>query len=214
MMILGLTGSIGMGKSTATRAFARHGATIWDADAAVHRLMVRGGAAVTEVMAAFPEARIEDSGGAAVDRPILGKLVFQDKAALRRLESILHPMVRRAERRFLATAESRRCRLVVLDIPLLFETGGEARCDATAVVSAPEFVQRARVLARPNMTVSKYDAILARQMPDGEKRRRADFVIRTGLNKRDSEQAVQRIAKILTTRRGTHWPLCWPAKAS
>jgi len=214
MMILGLTGSIGMGKSTATRAFARHGATIWDADAAVHRLMARGGAAVTAVTAAFPEARVEDGGGAAVDRLILGKLVFQDKAALRRLESILHPMVRRAERRFLATAESRRYRLAVLDIPLLFETGGEARCDATAVVSAPEFVQRARVLARPNMTVSKYDAILARQMPDGEKRRRADFVIRTGLNRRDSEQAVRRLAEILSTRRGTHWPICWPAMAS
>ena len=214
MMILGLTGSIGTGKSTATRAFARHGATIWDADAAVHRLMARGGAAVAAVTAAFPEARVEDGGGAAVDRPILGKLVFQDKAALRRLESILHPMVRRAERRFLAAAESRRCRLAVLDIPLLFETGGEARCDATAVVSAPEFVQRARVLARPNMTESKYDAILARQMPDEEKRRRADYVIHTGLNKRDSEQEVRRIAEILSTRRGTHWPLCWPAQAS
>ena len=214
MMILGLTGSIGMGKSRATRTFARHGATIWDADAAVHRLMARGGAAVTAVTAEFPEARVEESGGAAVDRPILGKLVFQDKAALHRLESILHPMVRRAERRFLASAESHRCRLVVLDIPLLFETGGERRCDATAVVSAPAFVQRARVLARPNMTVSKYDAILARQLPDEEKRRRADFVIRTGLNKRNSEQAVRRIAEILSTRCGTHWPLSWPAQAS
>ena len=214
MMILGLTGSIGMGKSRATRTFARHGATIWDADAAVHRLMARGGAAVTAVTAEFPEARVQESGGAAVDRPILGKLVFQDKAALHRLESILHPMVRRAERRFLASAESRRCRLVGLDIPLLFETGGERRCDATAVVSAPAFVQRARVLARPDMTVSKYDAILARQLPDEEKRRRADFVIRTGLNKRNSEQAVRRIAEILSTRRGTHWPLSWPAQAS
>ncbi|MDA0229458.1 MAG: dephospho-CoA kinase [Proteobacteria bacterium] len=214
MMILGLTGSIGMGKSTATRAFARHGATIWDADAAVHRLMARGGAAVTAVTAAFPEARVEESGDVAVDRPTLGKLVFQDAVALRQLESILHPMVRRAERRFLATAKSRRCRLVVLDIPLLFETGGDARCDATAVVSAPEFVQRARVLARANMTVHKYDAILARQMSDGEKRRRADFVIRTGLNKRDSEQTIRRVADILVARRGTHWPLCWPATAS
>jgi dephospho-CoA kinase len=103
---------------------------------------------------------------------------------------------------------------VVLDIPLLFETGGEVRCDATAVVSAPAFVQRARVLARPGMTVSKYDAILARQLPDEEKRRRADFLIRTGLNKRVSEQAVRRIADILSTRRGTHWPLSWPVQAS
>ena len=214
MMILGLTGSIGMGKSRATRAFARQGATIWDADAAVHRLMACGGAAVTPVTAEFPESRVEESGSTAVDRAVLGKLVFQDKAALCRLESILHPFVRSAERRFLASVKSRRCRLVVLDFPLLFETGGEVRCDATAVVSAPAFVQRARVLARPNMTVSKYDAILARQLPDEEKCRRADFVIRTGLNKRVSEQAVRRIAEILSTRRGTHWPLSWPVYAS
>ncbi|HIM44696.1 MAG TPA: dephospho-CoA kinase [Alphaproteobacteria bacterium] len=214
MMILGLTGSIGMGKSTATRAFARFGAAIWDADAEVHRLMAKGGAAVAAVTAAFPEARIEEGDGAAVDRQILGKSVFADKAQLRRLEAILHPMVRRAERRFLAAASRRRCRLAVLDIPLLFETGGEARCDATAVVSAPEFVQRARVLSRRGMTAEKYDAILARQMPDWEKCRRADFVIRTGLNKRDSERAARRIAEILAARRGTHWPICWPAMAS
>ena len=214
MMILGLTGSIGMGKSRAARAFARQGAMIWDADAAVHRLMACGGAAVTPVTAEFPESRVEENGSAAVDRTILGKLVFQEKAALCRLESILHPLVRSAERRFLASVESRRCRLVVLDIPLLFESGGERRCDATAAVSAPAFVQRARVLARPNMTVSKYEAILARQLPDEEKRRRADFVIRTGLNKRVSEEAVRRISKILSTRRGAHWPLSWPVKAS
>ena len=209
-MILGLTGSIGMGKSTATRAFARHGAAIWDADAEVHRLMARRGAAVAAVTAAFPDARTED----AVDRRILGKLAFSDEAALRRLEAILHPMVRHAERRFLAVAERSRCRLAVLDIPLLFETGGETRCDATAVVSAPPFVQRARVLTRPGMTKSKYDAILARQMPDWEKCRRADFVIRTGLNKRASERASRRIVEILSARRGTRWPMCWPAMAS
>ncbi len=214
MMILGLTGSIGMGKSTATRAFARHGAVIWDADAEVHRLMAKGGAAVAAVTTAFPDARVEITGAAAVDRQILGKLVFQDATALRRLEEILHPMVRRAERRFLAAAERRRCRLAVLDIPLLFETGGEARCDATAVVSAPEFVQRARVLARPDMTKSKYHAILARQVPDWEKCRRADFVIQTGLNKRVSVRASRRIAEILSLRRGTHWPMCWPAMAN
>ena len=213
-MILGLTGSIGMGKSTATRAFARFGAAIWDADAEVHRLMAKGGEAVAAVTAAFPEARIEEGDGAAVDRQILGKSVFADKAQLRRLEAILHPMVRRAERRFLAAAERRRCRLAVLDIPLLFETGGEARCDATAVVSAPEFVQRARVLSRRGMTAEKYDAILARQMSDWEKCRRADFVIRTGLNKRNSARAARRIAEILAARRGTHWPICWPAMAS
>ena len=213
-MILGLTGSIGMGKSASTRAFARHGAAIWDADAEVHRLMARRGAAVAAVTAAFPDARTEDAVGVAVDRRILGKLVFGDAAALRRLEAILHPMVRHAERHFLGVAERRRCRLAVLDIPLLFETGGETRCDATAVVSAPEFVQRARVLARPGMTISKYDTLLARQIPDREKCRRADFVIRTGLNKRVSERTSRRIAEILLARRGTHWPICWPAMAS
>ncbi len=211
MMILGLTGSIGMGKSTATKAFARHGAMIWDADAEVHRLMAKGGAAVAAVTTAFPEARLEDEDGAAVNRRILGKLVFHDAAALRRLEAILHPMVRHAERRYLAAAERRRCRLAVLDIPLFFETGGDACCDATATVSAPEFIQRARVLARPGMTKSKYDAILARQMPDWEKCRRADFVIQTGLNKRVSRNESRRIVDILALRRGTHWPICWPA---
>ena len=210
MMILGLTGSIGMGKSRATRAFARQGATIWDADAAVHRLMACGGAAVTPVTAEFPESRVEESGSTGVDRAVLGNLVFQDKAALCRLESILHPFVRSAERRFLASVESRRCRLVVLDIPLLFETGGEVRCDATAVVSAPAFVQRARVLARPGMTVSKYDAILARQLPDEEKRRRADFIVNTGLDRRQSLRQVLNIVTVARAMVGTHWPLRKP----
>ncbi|MBT5778533.1 MAG: dephospho-CoA kinase [Rhodospirillaceae bacterium] len=212
MMILGLTGSIGMGKSTATRAFAAQGAMIWDADAEVHRLMAVGGAAVDAVAKAFPEALAGKTGGGAfIDRKILGQSIFEDGAGLSRLEAILHPLVRRGERRFLGTAERRRCRLAVLDIPLLFETGGEARCDATAVVSAPEFVQRARVLQRPNMTVSKFDAIVARQMPDWEKRRRADFIIPTGQDKRVSLRAVVSIAGILATRRGDHWPRCWPA---
>lgn len=211
-MILGLTGSIGMGKSTATRAFAAHGAMIWDADAEVHRLMAEGGAAVAEVGAVFPPALIERaSGGAYIDRKVLGKSIFQDGAALRRLEAILHPLVRHGERRFLSIAEGQRCRLAVLDIPLLFETGGAARCDATAVVTAPAFVQRARVMRRANMTASKFDAIVARQMPDWEKRRRADFIIQTGQDKRESLRAVGEIARILATRRGDHWPRCWPA---
>lgn len=213
MMILGLTGSIGMGKSTATRAFATQGAMIWDADAEVHRLMAPGGAAVSAVAAAFPDALAEKTGGGAfIDRKILGQSIFQDSAGLSRLEAILHPLVRRGERRFLGTVERRRCRLVVLDIPLLFETGGDLRCDATAVVSAPEFVQRARVLQRPNMTADKFDAIVARQMPDWEKRRRADFIIPTGQDKRVSLRAIVSIAGILATRRGDHWPRCWPAK--
>jgi len=211
MMILGLTGSIGMGKSTATQAFAAHGAMIWDADTEVHRLMAEGGAAVAAVAAEFPEALADNSGGVFIDRKILGKSIFQNSAALDRLEAILHPLVRRGERRFLGAAERRRCRLAVLDIPLLFETGGEVRCDATAVVSAPEFVQRARVLQRPNMTAGKFDAIVARQMPDWEKRRRADFIIHTGQDKRVSLRTVGEIAGILSARRGDHWPRCWPA---
>ena len=213
MMILGLTGSIGMGKSTVTLAFAAGGAMVWDADAEVHRLMAVGGRAVATVSAAFPEARLEKPDGVTIDRKKLGQSVFHDTAALRRLEAILHPMVRRAERQFLAAAERRRCRLVVLDIPLLFETGGDVSCDAIAVVSAPLFVQRARVLQRSSMTVEKFDAILARQMPDSEKRRRADFIIHTGQDRRVSLQAARRIGKILVTQHGNHWPRCWPVKA-
>ncbi len=214
MMILGLTGSIGMGKSTATQTFARLGAAVWDADAEVHRLTGPGGAAVAAVTEAFPEARGEEDGAATVNRQALGKRVFGDAAALKQLENILHPLVRRAERRFLAAAESRRCRLAVLDIPLLFETGGETRCDATAVVSAPGFVQRARVLARPGMTESKLDGIMARQMPDREKRRRADFVIHTGLSKNYSARQSRQIFGLLAARRGRRWPICWPATPS
>ena len=149
-----------------------------------------------------------------INRATLREQVFGDTAALARIEAIIHPMVADARNHFLARCASRRVALVVLDIPLLFETRNHQYCDATLVVTAPAFLQRARVLARPDMTVSKYDAILARQLPDEEKRRRADFVIRTGLNKRNSEQAVRRIAEILSTRRGTHWPLSWPAQAS
>ncbi len=214
MMILGLTGSIGMGKSTTTRAFAQLGAAIWDADAEVHRLTGPGGAAVTAVTDAFPDARSDENGAVTVNRQVLGKMVFGNSSALKQLEDIVHPMVRQAERRFLAIAERRSCRLAVLDTPLLFETGGEVRCDATAVVSAPDFVQRSRVLARPGMTESKLNAILARQMTDWEKRRRADFVIHTGLSRRESALQSQRIFITLVVRRGRCWPICWPAIAN
>jgi len=213
-MILGLTGSIGMGKSTVTQTFARLGATVWDADAEVHRLTGPGGIAVAAVIEAFPEARDEVNGVSRVDRQVLGGLVFGNAEALKRLENILHPLLRQAERRSLAAAEGHRCRVAVLDIPLLFETGGEARCDATAVVSAPSFVQRTRVLARPGMTESKFDDILTRQMPDWEKRRLADFVIHTGLSRRESVRQSRRIYSLLVSRRGRCWPICWPAMAS
>jgi dephospho-CoA kinase len=192
--IIGLTGSIGMGKSTAAAMFRRLGVPVHDADAAVHRLLGRGGAAVPLVEAAFPG--VAEDG--AVNRAALGARVFNDKAALKRLEAILHPLVRRESARFIARQRTRGQDLVVLDIPLLFETGGEERCDATVVVSAPSFLQRARVLRRPGMTEARFAQVLKQQMPDREKRRRADFVVETGLGKR---YTLCRLAKIVSILR-------------
>jgi dephospho-CoA kinase len=187
MKVLCLTGSVGMGKSTAARMLRRLGIPVHDADAEVHRLLGRGGAAVRAVDAAFPGARV----GKAIDRAALGRIVFGDAAALKRLEGILHPLVRKAEQRFLAEARRRHCKLVVLDIPLLFETKGERRCDGVIVVSAPRAIQRARVMARPGMTKERLAAIERRQTPDREKRRHADIVIETGLGKRHSLAALR-----------------------
>jgi len=187
MKVLCLTGSVGMGKTTAARLLRRLGVPVHDADAEVHRLLGPGGAAVGAVEAAFPGVR----QGRAIDRAALGRLVFADPAALRRLEAILHPMVRQAEQRFLAAARRQRRRLVVLDIPLLFETGGERRCDGVLVVSAPRAIQLARVMTRPGMTKARLAGVEARQMPDAQKRRRADFIISTGLGKRHSLRALR-----------------------
>jgi dephospho-CoA kinase len=173
MFVLGLTGSVGMGKSTAAGFFAEEGVPVHDADAAVHRLYAGEAAALIE--AAFPGTTVDG----AVDRGKLAARVLGDPAALKRLEAIVHPLVQASERRFLAEAEARGEKVVLLDIPLLFETGGDERVDAVVVVSAPPEVQRARVLERPGMTAEKLDAILAQQMPDAEKRRRADFVVDT-----------------------------------
>jgi dephospho-CoA kinase len=173
MLVLGLTGSVGMGKSTTAGFFVEAGVPVHDADAAVHRLYA--GEAAPLIEAAFPGT----TSGAIVDRTLLAKRVLGDPAALKRLEAIVHPLVQASERRFLAEAEARGDNVVVLDIPLLFETGGDARVDAVVVVSAPAEVQRARVLERPGMTVEKFEAILAKQLPDAEKRRRADFVVDT-----------------------------------
>lgn len=193
MIILGLTGSIGMGKSTAAQQLRRLGFAVHDADATVHGLLGRGGGAVSAIAAAFPGV-VRDG---AVERRVLGAQVFDDPAALRRLESILHPLVRQAERRFLARARRQRRRLVVLDIPLLFETGGETRCDAVAVVSAPAFVQARRVLGRPGMTDDRLAAIRRTQMPDRDKRRRADVVIPTGRGYRPALRALVRAIQVL-----------------
>ncbi|MGK9165978.1 dephospho-CoA kinase [Inquilinus limosus] len=201
MRILGLTGSIGMGKSTAAAMLRRDGVAVHDADAVVHDLLRRGGAAVPAVAAAFPEA-VRDG---AVDRRALGALVFGKPEALRRLEAILHPLVRRRMRRFLQQAGRRGDRLVVLDIPLLFETGGERFCDAVAVVSAPRLLQRQRVLTRPGMTREKFAAILAAQMPDREKRRRADWVVPTGLGRRPTRLALRAVRRQALARPGRRW---------
>jgi len=173
MFILGLTGSIGMGKSTTARLFAEAGVPVHDADATVHRLYE--GAAAPAIEAAFPGTTADGK----VDRAKLAERVLGDPAALRRLEAIVHPLVREAEGRFLADAERRGAAVAVLDIPLLFETGGADRVDAVVTVSAPSEVQRARLLERSGLTPEKLDALIANQLPDAEKRRRADFVVDT-----------------------------------
>lgn len=192
MRVLGLTGSIGMGKTTAAAALRRMKLPVHDADAAVHRLLGPGGAAVRKIEAEFPG--VVRNG--AVDRQELGRRVFADPAALARLEAILHPMVRRMTERFLRRARASRRRLVVLDIPLLFETSGTRLCDLVVVVSAPRFVQRARVLARRGMTAERLAGIEARQMPDAEKRRRADVVVPTGLGRRTALRHLQRAVRL------------------
>jgi dephospho-CoA kinase len=174
MFILGLTGSIGMGKSTTAKFFAEEGVPVHDADAAVHRLYE--GEAVAPVEAAFPGT----AAAGKVDREKLARRVLGDAAAIARLEAIVHPLVAAARERFLAEAEKSGAAVAVLDVPLLFETGGDTRCDAVVVVSAPAAVQRARVFERPDMTEEKFQAILARQMPDAEKRARADFIVDSG----------------------------------
>jgi dephospho-CoA kinase len=197
MRVLGLTGGIGMGKSTAAQTFRRLGVPVFDADEAVHRLQARGGRAVAPIGAAFPGT----VRGGAVDREALRRAVLGDEqgapGALRRLEAIVHPLVRAEERRFLAAARRRGERLAVLDIPLLFETGGEQRVDQVLVVSAPAAIQRARVLARRGMTEERLAAILARQMPDALKRRRADHVVGTGLSRHAAQRHIRRIVREL-----------------
>jgi len=173
MFIIGLTGSVGMGKTATARFFAEEGVPVHDADAVVHRLYESG--AVSAIERAFPGT----TANGRVDRQKLAARVLGDPAALQRLEAIVHPLVQQAETELLAEAEARGEKVAVLDIPLLLETGGDQRVDAVVVVSAPAEVQYARVLARPGMTLEKLEAILEKQMPDAEKRRRADFVVDT-----------------------------------
>lgn len=195
MKVLGLTGSIGMGKSSAARMLRRLGLPIHDADAEVHRLLGRRGRAVAPIAAAFPNVVVDQE----VDRTALGARVFGDPAALRRLEAIVHPLVRQTAREFLRRHARAGRDLVVLEIPLLFETGGDRLCDAVVTVSAPARLQRIRVLRRPAMTGEKLDAVLAQQMSDAEKRRRADFIVTTGLGKRETLRQLIRIVRLLRT---------------
>ncbi|KTT75260.1 dephospho-CoA kinase [Sphingomonas endophytica] len=186
-LIVGLTGSIGMGKSTVAAMFADAGVPVFDADATVHRLQGPAGALVGAIEARFPGTT--DDGG--VDRARLGRAVLGDDAAMRALEAIVHPAVR-AERAAFLTAHAD-APLVVFDIPLLFETGGDRDVDRVVVVSAAPEVQRARTLARPGMTPAKLDAILTRQLPDAEKRARADHVIPTDVTLDETRAAVARV---------------------
>lgn len=189
MIILGLTGSIGMGKSTTSRMFADAGAMVWDADAAVHRLYAPGGAAVAPLEAAFPGVVV----GGMVDRTRLAEALGQDESAFKCLEAIVHPLVAQGRADDLARAREDGMRLAVLDIPLLFETGGDQWVDGVVVVTADAQIQRQRVLARPGMTEERFEAILNRQMPDAEKRARADFIVDTGHGLEKAQEAVDQI---------------------
>lgn len=192
MIVLGLTGSIGMGKSTVAHMFADEGVPVFEADKAVHELY--RGEAVPLIEEAFPGTTRDGE----VDRALLAKAVLDNPAALARLETMVHPLVHRMEREFLDRARASGAALAVLDIPLLFENWQENRCDLVVVVSAPEGVQRVRVLERAGMTEEKLASILRRQMPDTEKRRRADIVIDTSGDKEDTRRIVRDIVRRFT----------------
>ena len=198
MITIGLTGSVGMGKSTTAAMFAEEGAPVYDADAEVHRLQGPGGAAVEAIEAAFPGV-VKDG---AVDRGALGSRVFGHPEALKRLNGIIYPLLGAGRAAFFERAERDGVDAVVLDIPMLFETGGEARMDVVVVVTAPETVQRERVLARPGYDAARLDAILARQMHDAEKRARAHFVIDTG---QGLDHAREQVRAVMAKLRSGDW---------
>lgn len=203
MLIVGLTGSIGMGKSTVAGCFRRRGVAVCDADQIVHDLYE--GKAAPLVEAAFPNSTIEGK----VDRSRLAQGLLSDPEGFRHLESIIHPLVQAEEREFLRAEFEHGASMAVLEVPLLFETGGNARMDATVVVSAPPEIQRQRLLARPGMTSEKLEALLARQLPDAEKRRRADFVVDTGVDIEESCTQVDTILQVLRARTGTAYSRYW-----
>ena len=197
MIVIGLTGSIGMGKSTIAGMFAEHGVATIDSDHIVHKLYA--GEAAREIEAAFPGTTAADG----VDRAKLGQAVLGDPQALKRLEAIVHPLVRQKQEAFLTHCRTDGRTIALLDIPLLFETGaGQALCDVTVVVSAPADMQRARVLARPGMTTEKLDHILSRQMPDSQKRTRAHFIVDTGGTLEEARAQVAGLVRALASMQG------------
>ena len=194
MLVIGLTGSVGMGKSATAKMFAEAGVPVHDADATVHRLYA--GEAVPAIEQAFPGVTSDGK----VDRDRLAQRVINDSTALRRLETLVHPLVRRDEERFLADARAHGAHFALLDIPLLYETGGDKRVDVVVVVSAPFEIQRARVLSRPGITEDRFNSVLAKQLPDEEKRRRADFVVDTSLGFDSAKAQVHGILQSLEER--------------
>lgn len=190
MVIVGLTGSIGMGKSETAKMFRNLGVPVYDADAAVHGIYAPGGSAVAPIEEAFPGV----TGPNGVDREALAKRVLNDPAALKKLESIVHPLVGLVQQRFLEQAAAEKAELVVIDVPLLYETGGQKRVDCVVLVSAPYELQRERVLARPGMSEEKFQAILSKQVPDAQKRQQADFIIDSS---QGLEPAMAQVAALL-----------------
>ena len=203
MYILGLTGSIGMGKTTAAAMFRQYGVAVYDADAAVHQLMEPNGKAVAPVKKLFPNIVENDN----IDRKALGSVVFNNNKALASLEAILHPLVQNMQHEFLRQKAKSRETLVVLDIPLLFEKKIDQFCDAVAVVTAPLSLQKTRVLSRPLMTTKQFERILDKQLPNAEKINRAEFVIQTGLGRYHSLKYIRNIIGITRSRRGKCWPI-------
>jgi dephospho-CoA kinase len=202
MVILGLTGSIAMGKTTAAEMFSRLGVPVYDADRTVHRLLATGGKAVDPIEALFPGV----SRDGAVDRETLASRVFGDDEALRRLEAVVHPLVAREKKHFLRRAARQGWQTVVLDIPLLFETSSQMAFDAVAVVTAPAFVQEQRLLKRPGMDRKRIAVIRGRQMSDVQKRRLADFIIPTGLGRAVTMHTIKCVVEEVRHWRGTKWP--------
>ena len=200
MIVAGLTGSIGMGKTTAADMLRAMGIPIHDADATVHKLMGKDGQAVDAIAALCPECLQTDAkdGRQFIDRKILGRYIFADPALKKAVEDTLYPLVQASEEKFIAEKKIEGHRLVVLDVPLLFETGWDLRVDKTIVVSAPFEVQKARVMARKGMTEERFNAVLAAQMPDAEKRKRADFVVDTGTDVEDTRRQLKEVVAALT----------------